>query len=100
MAIIQTYGLSKRYGGTVAVDDVSFHLRSGKVTALLGPNGAGKSTTLRLMLDLERGDGETLFDGRCQHPRTRGGDRSFLRLRAPDAQRIRSDAPWQGWGDA
>jgi ABC-2 type transport system ATP-binding protein len=64
MAIIQTYGLSKRYGGIVAVDDVSFRLRPGKVTALLGPNGAGKTTTLRLMLDLERGGGETLFDGR------------------------------------
>ncbi|MYW01666.1 ATP-binding cassette domain-containing protein [Streptomyces sp. SID3343] len=64
MAIIQTCGLSKRYGGIVAVDDVSFHLRPGKVTALLGPNGAGKTTVLRLMLDLERGGGETLFDGR------------------------------------
>ena len=64
MAMIQTRALTKRYGGIVAVDNLSFDVAPGKVTALLGPNGAGKSTALRLMLDLERGGGETLFDGR------------------------------------
>ncbi|WP_201260801.1 ABC transporter ATP-binding protein [Embleya scabrispora] len=64
MAMIQTRALTKRYGGIVAVDDLSFDVLPGKVTALLGPNGAGKTTTLRLMLDLERGGGETRYDGR------------------------------------
>ncbi|MFI1579018.1 ABC transporter ATP-binding protein [Embleya sp. NPDC020630] len=62
--MIQTRALTKRYGGIVAVDDLSFDVLPGKVTALLGPNGAGKTTTLRLMLDLERGGGETRYDGR------------------------------------
>jgi ABC-2 type transport system ATP-binding protein len=46
------------------VDDLSFEVRPGVVTGFLGPNGAGKSTTMRLMLDLDRGGGETRFDGR------------------------------------
>jgi ABC-2 type transport system ATP-binding protein len=44
--------LSKRYGSTTAVDDVSFTARPGRVTGLLGPNGAGKSSTLRILLGL------------------------------------------------
>ena len=46
--------LSRRYGDTVAVDDLSFTVRPGVVTGFLGPNGAGKSTTMRLVLGLER----------------------------------------------
>ncbi|GIF73288.1 ATP-binding cassette domain-containing protein [Asanoa siamensis] len=64
--------LGKRYGDKVAVDDLSFEVRPGTVTGFLGPNGAGKSTTMRLMLDLDRGTGETRFDGRrfetIRHP--------------------------------
>jgi ABC-2 type transport system ATP-binding protein len=44
--------LSKRYGGVVAVDDITFTLCPGSVTGFLGPNGAGKSTTLRILLGL------------------------------------------------
>jgi ABC-2 type transport system ATP-binding protein len=44
--------LSKKYGRTVAVDDVSFVARPGRVTGFLGPNGAGKSTTMRMMVGL------------------------------------------------
>jgi ABC-2 type transport system ATP-binding protein len=62
--MITAHGLRKRYGDTVAVDDLSFNVRPGVVTGFLGPNGAGKSTTMRLMLDLDHGDGETRFDGR------------------------------------
>jgi ABC-2 type transport system ATP-binding protein len=61
--MIQAANLTKRYGGVVAVDDLSFELRPGVVTGFLGPNGAGKSTTIRLMLGLDSGEGETLFDG-------------------------------------
>jgi ABC-2 type transport system ATP-binding protein len=64
--------LGKRYGAKVAVDDLTFEVRPGLVTGFLGPNGAGKSTTMRLMLELDHGSGETLFDGRrfgtIRHP--------------------------------
>jgi ABC-2 type transport system ATP-binding protein len=44
--------LTKRYGGTVAVDDLSFTAEPGKITGFLGPNGAGKSTTMRMLVGL------------------------------------------------
>lgn len=62
--MITVQALHKRYGDKVAVDDLSFEVRPGMVTGFLGPNGAGKSTTMRLMLGLDHGGGETLFDGR------------------------------------
>ncbi|HTZ43599.1 MAG TPA: ABC transporter ATP-binding protein [Jatrophihabitans sp.] len=46
--------LTKRYGGRLAVDDLSFTVQPGVVTGFLGPNGAGKSTTMRLILGLDR----------------------------------------------
>jgi ABC-2 type transport system ATP-binding protein len=45
-------GVTKTYGGHLAVDDVSFVARPGQVTGLPGPNGAGKSTTMRIMVGL------------------------------------------------
>ena len=70
--MIVASGLRKRYGDRTAVDDLSFQVRPGVVTGFLGPNGAGKSTTMRLMLDLDYGDGQTRFDGRrfreIRHP--------------------------------
>ncbi|AYY11647.1 ATP-binding cassette domain-containing protein [Actinobacteria bacterium YIM 96077] len=75
--MITAEGLRKRYGSKVAVDDLSFNVRPGVVTGFLGPNGAGKSTTMRLMLDLDNGEGETRFDGRrfaeIRHPMTEIG---------------------------
>lgn len=62
--MIVAQGLTKRYGDKVAVDALSFEVRPGVVTGFLGPNGAGKSSTMRLMLDLDYGAGETRFDGR------------------------------------
>jgi len=49
--------VSKRYGGFLAVDDVSFTCRPGQVTGFLGPNGAGKSTTMRIMVGLTLASG-------------------------------------------
>jgi ABC-2 type transport system ATP-binding protein len=46
--------LTKRYGPTLAVDDVTFTAAPGRVTGFLGPNGAGKSTTMRIMTGLTR----------------------------------------------
>jgi ABC-2 type transport system ATP-binding protein len=58
-------GLTKRYGTTLAVDDVSFTAEEGRVTGFLGPNGAGKSTTLRVMVGLTRQDsGKATISGR------------------------------------
>jgi ABC-2 type transport system ATP-binding protein len=47
--MIEVQGLTKRYGATVAIDDVSFSVARGDVVGFLGPNGAGKSTTMRIV---------------------------------------------------
>ncbi|WP_336659609.1 ABC transporter ATP-binding protein [Leucobacter sp. USHLN153] len=52
--MIEARGLTKRYRGKTAVDDISFTIRPGQVTGFLGPNGAGKSTSMRLMVGLDR----------------------------------------------
>jgi ABC-2 type transport system ATP-binding protein len=63
-ATIVVAGLRKRYGHTLALDDMSFHVRVGQVTGFVGPNGAGKSTTLRVILGLDRADqGTALISG-------------------------------------
>ncbi len=51
--MIEASGLTKRYGDTLAVDDLSFTVPAGQVTGFLGPNGAGKSTTMRMVLGLD-----------------------------------------------
>ncbi|MDX6326898.1 MAG: type transport system ATP-binding protein, partial [Nocardioidaceae bacterium] len=57
--------LTKKYGTTLAVDDVTFTAEAGRVTGFLGPNGAGKSTTLRIMVGLTRPDsGSATIAGR------------------------------------
>ncbi|MEO3795648.1 ATP-binding cassette domain-containing protein [Nonomuraea sp. B10E15] len=64
MTAIRATNLSKRYGKTVAVSDLSFDVEPGRVTGFLGPNGAGKSTTMRMILGLDRPSGGTaLVDG-------------------------------------
>jgi len=54
--IVDVQHVSKQFGSTRAVDDVSFELRGGEIFGLLGPNGAGKTTTIRMILDLFRPD--------------------------------------------
>jgi ABC-2 type transport system ATP-binding protein len=51
--MIELRGVTKRYRQTLAVDDLTFDIASGRVTGFLGPNGAGKSTTMRLILGLD-----------------------------------------------
>ena len=73
--MIEARGLTKRYGSTVAVDDLSFTVPPGRVTGFLGPNGSGKSTTMRLLLQLDRPNaGTATFNGRAYrtiaHPAT------------------------------
>ena len=57
--MIVTHGLTKRYGKTLAVDDLSFTVTPGVVTGFLGPNGSGKSTTMRMSMGLDVPDDGT-----------------------------------------
>jgi ABC-2 type transport system ATP-binding protein len=57
MQAIAASGLTKRYGRTAAVDDVSFTIERGEIVGFLGPNGAGKTTTLRMLAGLVRPTG-------------------------------------------
>jgi len=50
--VIEVDRLTKRYGKTIAVDDLSFRVTPGRITGFLGPNGAGKTTTLKAVLGL------------------------------------------------
>ena len=60
--------LSKRYGRTLAVDDLSFEVKPGVVTGFLGPNGSGKSTTMRIMLGLDHATkGGATINGKSYH---------------------------------
>ncbi|MDE1655422.1 ATP-binding cassette domain-containing protein [Actinotignum schaalii] len=52
--MITVEALTKRYGATTAVDNLSFQLQPGKITGFLGPNGSGKSTTMRCIMGLDR----------------------------------------------
>ena len=52
--MIEVEGLTKRFGPTLAVDDLSFSVEPARITGFLGPNGAGKSTTMRAILGLVR----------------------------------------------
>jgi len=62
--LIEVRGLTKRFGSTIAVNDLTFTVEPGRVTGFLGPNGAGKSTTMRLILGLDRPQaGTATIDG-------------------------------------
>ena len=72
-------GLSKRFGGVVAVDRVTLEVRAGEVHGLIGPNGAGKTTLIHQVSgSLPADTGEILFEDRditrlAAHQRVRGG---------------------------
>jgi len=65
MSIVQVDHISKRFGTTLAVNDVSFAVEPGEIFALLGPNGAGKTTAIRIILDIFKPDAGTvsILDG-------------------------------------
>lgn len=72
-SVIEVKELTKRYGGTTAVKDLTFTVRPGRVTGFLGPNGSGKSTTLRAILGLdEPTSGTVTIEGRPFRDRPRG----------------------------
>ena len=62
--LLQMRGITTRFPGVVANDDVDFDVQAGEVHALLGENGAGKSTLMRVLFGLQRAEsGEVLLDG-------------------------------------
>jgi ABC-2 type transport system ATP-binding protein len=67
--MIEARTLTKRYGSTVAVNDLSFTIRPGLVTGFLGPNGAGKTTTMRLILGLDYPTAGTVTVNGKPHPK-------------------------------
>jgi ABC-2 type transport system ATP-binding protein len=69
MAAISVHGLVKRFGGVVAVDDLSFEVQPGTLTGFVGPNGAGKTTTLRMILGLVRPTAGTALVGGVRYAR-------------------------------
>ena len=85
--ILQATNLQKRYGATVALDEVSFSLYPGEVCGLLGENGAGKSTLVKILSGIVVPEaGEIILDGRTYRPhnimeaRDRGISTSFQEL--------------------
>ncbi len=52
MSVLEVEGLTKRFGGLVAVDSLNFRLERGEILGLIGPNGSGKSTTLSLIMGI------------------------------------------------
>jgi len=64
MALLQTQSLSKSFGGIKAVDDCTFEVEEGSISALIGPNGAGKTTVFNLISGLLKPDlGRITFNG-------------------------------------
>jgi ABC-2 type transport system ATP-binding protein len=91
--VIEVNELTKRYGGTTAVKNLTFTVRPGQVTGFLGPNGSGKSTTLRMILGLhEPSSGTVTIEGRPFRDRPRGLRRVGSLLDAHDVHGGRSAA--------
>ncbi len=62
--MLELRGVSKKFSGITAVENVSFSARAGEITGYLGPNGSGKSTTMKMIAGLiETTSGEILFEG-------------------------------------
>src|SRR5436853_1248053 len=53
---LQVSGITKRFGGLVAVKEMSFAVQAGEILGLIGPNGSGKSTVMKLIMGIERPD--------------------------------------------
>jgi ABC-2 type transport system ATP-binding protein len=81
--MIETQNLTKRFGGRVVVDDVSFRAEPGTVTGFLGPNGAGKTTTLRIISGLSHANaGQATVLGTSFHELPNPGRRVGILLDA------------------
>ena len=88
MALLEVENLTKRFGGLVAVDRVTFGVEEGEILALIGPNGAGKTTVFNLITGIYRPDeGDVRLEGRSvagqrpHHMAELGVARTFQNLR-------------------
>jgi branched-chain amino acid transport system ATP-binding protein len=86
--LLDAQGISKRFGGLQALEDVSFSIRSGEIYGLIGPNGAGKTTLFNVLTGVYAADGGSFsFDGaslarRAPHEIARAGiARTFQNIR-------------------
>src|SRR5579859_2390393 len=91
--VIEVRQLHKRYGGTVAVDDISFEVQRGEIFGILGPNGAGKTTTVECIEGLRSPDGGqvTVFGLNPQNHRAELTQRLGVQLQdsqLPDKLRV------------
>jgi branched-chain amino acid transport system ATP-binding protein len=69
MPLLETRGLTKRFGGLVAVNSVDLSVEQGEIFAMIGPNGAGKTTVFNLVAGLYKPtSGQILFDGKSVYP--------------------------------
>jgi ABC-2 type transport system ATP-binding protein len=90
--VARTRGLTKSYGKTVALNDVSIELRTGELLALLGPNGAGKTTLVRMLLGLAKPDkgGVSVFGGDPNTLAVRSRCGAMLQVaRVPETLKVR-----------
>ena len=63
-ALLSVENVTRRFGGVVALDDVSFDVPAGEIVGLIGPNGAGKTTAFNVITRLYKPDeGRVVFDG-------------------------------------
>ena len=110
-AMIESQGLTKRFGGRTVVQDVTFACEPGTVTGFLGPNGAGKTTTLRMLVGLSEPDAGNaavlggpyhalpnpgrrvgvLLDASAQHPGRGGRETLALSARLMGVPETRAD---------
>ena len=79
MPLLETIGVKVRFGGNIALDDVSISVEAGSVTGLIGPNGAGKTTLFNTITGLQAlTSGQIIFNDKDvtkepPHKRPRGG---------------------------
>ena len=63
-ALLEVNGLTKRFGGLVAVKDIGFSIKAGEILGLIGPNGSGKSTVMKCIMGIEKPNaGQVKLDG-------------------------------------
>ena len=77
LPLLSVKGVTKSFGGLIAVDDVSFDVEAGEIVVIIGPNGAGKTTLFNLISGfMPPEEGEVLFEGAGLAGRAADSDRA------------------------